>query len=150
MTHPHSNRNIVPTAVLTRSRLVSLNVVPTAVPQSTVKSLRPFKHVVNKAHSLIRRPINHIPTNKHSNFNKHVTTVKVNKVNVVQGTKGNAEKASANRGNPHKALKDKGVIDSGCSRHMTGNMSFLLDFKEINEIYVACGGNPKGGKITGK
>nr|GEU35552.1 hypothetical protein [Tanacetum cinerariifolium] len=57
---------------------------------------------------------------------------------------------SAMRGNPHQALKDKGVIDSGCSRHMTGNISFLLDFEEINEAYVAFGGNPKGGKITGK
>nr|GEY01529.1 hypothetical protein [Tanacetum cinerariifolium] len=53
MTHPHSNRNVVPTTILTRSRLVSLNAarpVSTAVPQSTVKSLRPVKHVVNKAH----------------------------------------------------------------------------------------------------
>nr|GFA01314.1 hypothetical protein [Tanacetum cinerariifolium] len=48
------------------------------------------------------------------------------------------------------ALKDKGVIDSGCSRHMTGNMSYLSDFKELNGGYVAFGGNPKGGKITGK
>nr|GEV20149.1 ribonuclease H-like domain-containing protein [Tanacetum cinerariifolium] len=53
-------------------------------------------------------------------------------------------------GNPQQALKDKGVIDSGCSRHMTGNISFLLDFKEINGGYVAFGGNPKGGKISGK
>nr|GEV13949.1 putative ribonuclease H-like domain-containing protein [Tanacetum cinerariifolium] len=53
-------------------------------------------------------------------------------------------------GNPQQALKNKGVIDSGCSRHMTGNISFLLDFKEINEGYVAFGENPKGGKITGK
>nr|GFC39284.1 ribonuclease H-like domain-containing protein [Tanacetum cinerariifolium] len=53
-------------------------------------------------------------------------------------------------GNPQHALKDKGVIDSGCSRHMTGNMSYLLDFEEINGGYVAFGGNPKGGKITGK
>nr|GEW74224.1 ribonuclease H-like domain-containing protein [Tanacetum cinerariifolium] len=35
-------------------------------------------------------------------------------------------------GNPQQALKDKGVIESGCSRHMTGNISFLSDFKEIN------------------
>nr|GFB54839.1 ribonuclease H-like domain-containing protein [Tanacetum cinerariifolium] len=54
------------------------------------------------------------------------------------------------RGNPQEALQDKGVIDSGCSRHMTGNMSYLSDFKELNEGYVAFGGNPKGGKITGK
>nr|GFB03191.1 ribonuclease H-like domain-containing protein [Tanacetum cinerariifolium] len=53
-------------------------------------------------------------------------------------------------GNPQHALKDKGVIDSRCSRHMTGNMSYLSDFEEINGGYVAFGGNPKGGKITGK
>ncbi|GJR53638.1 putative ribonuclease H-like domain-containing protein [Tanacetum coccineum] len=45
---------------------------------------------------------------------------------------------------------DQGVIDSGCSRHMTGNMSYLTDFEEIDGGYVAFGGNPKGGKITGR
>nr|GEX91861.1 ribonuclease H-like domain-containing protein [Tanacetum cinerariifolium] len=54
------------------------------------------------------------------------------------------------QGNPQHALKDKGVIDSGCSRHMTGNMSYLSDFEELNGGYVAFGGNPKGGKISGK
>nr|GFA19653.1 putative ribonuclease H-like domain-containing protein [Tanacetum cinerariifolium] len=54
------------------------------------------------------------------------------------------------QGNPQQALQDKGVIDSGCSRHMTGNMSYLFDFEELNGGYVAFGGNPKGGKITGK
>nr|GEX04812.1 retrovirus-related Pol polyprotein from transposon TNT 1-94 [Tanacetum cinerariifolium] len=53
-------------------------------------------------------------------------------------------------GNPQQALKNKGVIDSGCSRHMTGNISFLLDFKEFNGGYVAFRGNPKDGKISGK
>nr|GEU33981.1 uncharacterized mitochondrial protein AtMg00810-like [Tanacetum cinerariifolium] len=99
MTHPHSTRNVVPTTVLTRSRLMSFNAarpVPTVIPQSTVKSLRPVKHVVNKAHSPIMRPINYRPSTKNSNFNKKVNTVKVNKVNVVQGTKGNAEKALVN------------------------------------------------------
>nr|GEV52911.1 hypothetical protein [Tanacetum cinerariifolium] len=52
-------------------------------------------------------------------------------------------------GNPQHALKDKGVIDSGFSRHMTWNMSYLSDFKELNGGYVAFGGNPKGGKISG-
>ncbi|GJR66169.1 hypothetical protein Tco_0012234 [Tanacetum coccineum] len=47
-------------------------------------------------------------------------------------------------------LQDKGVIDSGCSRHMTGNMSYLTDYKEIDGGYVAFGRNPKGGKIIGK
>ncbi|GJX68374.1 hypothetical protein Tco_0304101 [Tanacetum coccineum] len=54
------------------------------------------------------------------------------------------------KGNPQIDLKDKGVIDSGCSRHMTGNVSYLTDYKEIDGGYVAFGGNPIGGKITGK
>nr|GEZ72348.1 ribonuclease H-like domain-containing protein [Tanacetum cinerariifolium] len=53
-------------------------------------------------------------------------------------------------GNPQMDLHDKGLIDSGCLRHMTGNMSYLTDYEEIDEGYVAFGGNPKGGKITGK
>ncbi|GJY19992.1 putative ribonuclease H-like domain-containing protein [Tanacetum coccineum] len=47
-------------------------------------------------------------------------------------------------------LHDQGVIDSGCSRYMTGNMSYLTDYEEIDGGYVAFGGNPKGGKIKGK
>nr|GEV16150.1 hypothetical protein [Tanacetum cinerariifolium] len=53
-------------------------------------------------------------------------------------------------GNPQHVLKDKGVIDSGCSRHMTGNMFYLSDFEELNGGYVAFGGNPKGGKSLEK
>nr|GEY24681.1 hypothetical protein [Tanacetum cinerariifolium] len=53
-------------------------------------------------------------------------------------------------GNPQYDLKDKGVIDSGCSQHMTRNMSYLSDFEELNGGYVAFGGNPKVGKISGK
>nr|GEW83730.1 hypothetical protein [Tanacetum cinerariifolium] len=55
-----------------------------------------------------------------------------------------------NEGNPQQALKDKGVIDSGCSRHMTGNINFVSNFEEFNKGYVAFGGNPKGDKISGK
>ncbi|GJX14618.1 uncharacterized mitochondrial protein-like protein [Tanacetum coccineum] len=36
-------------------------------------------------------------------------------------------------------LKNKGVIDSGCSRHMTGNKSYLTDYEEINRGFVAFG-----------
>nr|GEX34482.1 uncharacterized mitochondrial protein AtMg00810-like [Tanacetum cinerariifolium] len=45
-------------------------------------------------------------------------------------------------------LQEKGVIDSGCSRHMNGNMSYLSEYEEINSGYVAFGGDRKGGKIT--
>nr|GEX22639.1 hypothetical protein [Tanacetum cinerariifolium] len=54
------------------------------------------------------------------------------------------------KGNPQHALKDKGVIDNGCSRHMIGNISYLSDFEERNGRYVAFSGNPKGGKISRK
>nr|GEV94341.1 retrovirus-related Pol polyprotein from transposon TNT 1-94 [Tanacetum cinerariifolium] len=53
-------------------------------------------------------------------------------------------------GNPQQDLKDKGVIDSGCSRHMTGNISYLTDYEKIDGGFVAFGGNSKGGKITRK
>nr|GFA53668.1 ribonuclease H-like domain-containing protein [Tanacetum cinerariifolium] len=52
--------------------------------------------------------------------------------------------------NPQQDLKDKGVIDSGCSKHMTGNRSYLTNYEEINEGFVAFGGNSKGGKIIRK
>ncbi|GJX27136.1 hypothetical protein Tco_0233432 [Tanacetum coccineum] len=53
-------------------------------------------------------------------------------------------------GNPQIDLQDQGVFDSECARHMTGNMSYLTEYEEIDGGYVAFGGNPKGGKITGK
>ncbi|GKF87531.1 ribonuclease H-like domain-containing protein, partial [Tanacetum coccineum] len=46
--------------------------------------------------------------------------------------------------------EDQGYVDSGCSRHMIGNMSYLLDFKEFNGGYVTFGGGANGGKITSK
>ncbi|GJU77320.1 putative ribonuclease H-like domain-containing protein [Tanacetum coccineum] len=37
-----------------------------------------------------------------------------------------------NYGNLQYALQDQGIFDSGCSRHMTGNKSFLIDYQEID------------------
>nr|GEW02126.1 hypothetical protein [Tanacetum cinerariifolium] len=133
-------------AVLTRSRLVLLlasRPVNTAVPQTKVQHQRPTPHGVHKPHSPLRRPIDHRPSPPASTFHQKVTTAKAPQVNAVQDVKGNS-------GNPHHALKDKGVIDSGCSRHMIGNMSYLSDFEKINGGYVAFGGNPNSGKITSK
>ncbi|GJQ93403.1 zf-CCHC domain-containing protein [Tanacetum coccineum] len=51
----------------------------------------------------------------------------------------------------HGKLKsDQGIFDSGCSRHMTGNKSFLTDYQDIDGGFVAYAGSAKGGKITGK
>nr|GEW00306.1 ribonuclease H-like domain-containing protein [Tanacetum cinerariifolium] len=48
----------------------------------------------------------------------------------------------------HKALKRKGIVDSGCSRHMTGNKACLVDYQDYNGGPVAFGGSK--GHITGK
>nr|GEW57293.1 ribonuclease H-like domain-containing protein [Tanacetum cinerariifolium] len=118
--------------------------------------------------TMSHRPNKKLTALKNSYANKNVKTVWVKKVNtakpkaavnavkakakynVVKGNRGNAVKTSACWGNPQKHLQDKGVIDSGCSRHMTVNVLFLTNYEEIDEGYVAFGGNPKGGKITGK
>nr|GEZ19159.1 putative ribonuclease H-like domain-containing protein [Tanacetum cinerariifolium] len=106
-------------------------------------------HVRKLAHRpYVSRDIHkqHLPRHSSSNSSNsppRVTAAKASAVSAAKDKKGAW-------GNPQQALKDKGVIDSGCSRHMTGNMSYLSDFKELNGGYVAFGGNPKGGKTTGK
>nr|GFB06964.1 ribonuclease H-like domain-containing protein [Tanacetum cinerariifolium] len=114
-------------------------VLPTAA--RTVSAVKPkfsktrpkiASHVVSKSKSPLRRPFT-----RHSSSKPNTSPPRVSA-------------AKPSTGNPQQALKDKGVIDSGCSRHMTGNMSYLSDFEELNGGYVAFGGNPKGGKITGK
>nr|GEU41925.1 hypothetical protein [Tanacetum cinerariifolium] len=118
-----------------KSKLVPINAarpVTVAVPKPHVTRPRPAKPIVTKPYSPPRRHNNRSPSPKSSCFPLKVTAVKVL------------------QGNPQHALKDKGVIDSGCLRHMTGNMSYLSDFEELNGGYVAFGGNPNGGKIFGK
>nr|GEV57532.1 hypothetical protein [Tanacetum cinerariifolium] len=94
----------------------------------------------------------HVKTPRHSvqpietTFQAATSVLASPKVPVVSDAQGKQETWS----NQQQALKDNGVIDSGCSRHMTGNMSYLSDFEELNGGYVAFGGNPKGGKVTGK
>ncbi|GKA17183.1 hypothetical protein Tco_0697020 [Tanacetum coccineum] len=56
---------------------------------------------------------------------------------------------------PQKALKNKGIVDSGCSRHMTGNKAYLVEYQNYNGGPVAFGGSKdtitgKGKIITGK
>nr|GEV72414.1 putative ribonuclease H-like domain-containing protein [Tanacetum cinerariifolium] len=143
MTLPNPQRHVVLTTVLTKSKLVLIKAtrpVTAAVPKPHVTRPRQAKTIITKPYSPPRRTINRSPSPKASTFPSKVTTAKAPMVNAVKG----------NWGNPQHALKDKGVIDSGCSRHMTGNMSYLPDFKELNGGYVAFGGNPKGGKISSK
>nr|GEX97147.1 ribonuclease H-like domain-containing protein [Tanacetum cinerariifolium] len=146
MTLPNPQKHVVPTLVLTKSKLVlitSARLVTAAVLKPHVIRPRPAKTVVTKPHSSHRRNINRRPSLKASTFPPKVTAAKAPMVNAVKGVHGNW-------GNPQHALKDKEVIDNGCSRHMTENMSYLSEFEEINGGYVAFGGNPKGGKFDGK
>nr|GEV56221.1 retrovirus-related Pol polyprotein from transposon TNT 1-94 [Tanacetum cinerariifolium] len=49
-------------------------------------------------------------------------------------------------GDLQDSLKDEGYFDSGCSSHMTGNISYLTYFKEHDGGYVAFKGGAKGEK----
>nr|GEU58560.1 putative ribonuclease H-like domain-containing protein [Tanacetum cinerariifolium] len=53
------------------------------------------------------------------------------------------------KGNPQqKEYKEKRVIDSGCSRHMTGNKCYLTDFKAFDGGFVSFGDGK--GRISSK
>nr|GEZ46886.1 hypothetical protein [Tanacetum cinerariifolium] len=135
LTHSKPQKHMVPTAVLTQSKPVSntaVRPVSAALPNITVTRPRYAHHVVTKYKSPIRRHITRSPSSKTNNSPPRVTAVQ------------------ALVGNLQQALKDKGVIDNGCSRHMTWNISYLSEFEELNGGYVAFGGIPKGGKITAK
>ncbi|GJX11713.1 putative ribonuclease H-like domain-containing protein [Tanacetum coccineum] len=45
---------------------------------------------------------------------------------------------------------DQGIFDSECSRHMTGNKSYLTDYQDIDRGFVAFTGSPKrdSSKVT--
>nr|GEX48646.1 hypothetical protein [Tanacetum cinerariifolium] len=146
LTHSKPQKHRVPTAVLTQSKPVSnTDVRPVSAALSNITMTRPrhAHQVVTKFKSPIRRHKTHSPSSRTSNSPPRVTAVQALVVSATQGKQGT-------RGNPQQALKDKGVIDSGCSRHMTWNMFYLSDFEELNGGYVAFGGNPKGDKITSK
>nr|GEV19430.1 putative ribonuclease H-like domain-containing protein [Tanacetum cinerariifolium] len=121
MTLSNPQRHVIPPAVITQSKLVSIiavRLVSTVVPKIKVPRPRQSKPVVTKPNS----PLDGSLTVAHP----------------------------LRPGNPRHALKDKGVIDIGYSKHMIGNMSYLSDFEELNGGYVAFGDNPKGGKISRK
>ncbi|GJY91740.1 putative ribonuclease H-like domain-containing protein [Tanacetum coccineum] len=143
-----------------RSGLISVNVVrPVNTVQSriAVNNAGPIKNVINNAYSTTRRPFNKITAANYSNFTKRLILLREQGL-ILLGQKQFLVLLRETRemllrpqhDNPHQDLKNKGVIDSGCSRHMTGNRSYLTDYKEIDGGFVAFRGNSKGGKITGK
>ncbi|GJV08550.1 ribonuclease H-like domain-containing protein [Tanacetum coccineum] len=115
-----------------------------------VNRVRPTT-VFHKTHSPFSRPFNKTTTLR-TNFSKQkVNTAKVNAVSAVGGKRETAVKPSAGcnwrpqRHNwhndyPHRALQNKGIVDSGCSRHMTGNKAYLAEYQDFNGGPVAFGG----------
>ncbi|GKA71100.1 hypothetical protein Tco_0777239 [Tanacetum coccineum] len=133
------------------------------IPNQTSNSTSPKRPQMNQsnqrkdfsnAYSSVRRPFAK-PTAQMSHFN------------VVVGNWGSAVKTSAsynwrnNRPNfnynsgptfirtehPLKNMVDRGIFDSGCSGHMTGNKDQLEEFEEFNRGSVTFGGSK--GYISG-
>ncbi|GJW80565.1 putative ribonuclease H-like domain-containing protein [Tanacetum coccineum] len=140
-----------------------------------LNAVRPISYLSEMAHLTIKSPIHKNTTFKNSNINQRVNTIRGKNfntarpkavVNAVKENNFNAVKASAcwvwkpkhkflDHVSKHNSasitLKKFDYIDAqGRSKHMTGNMSYLIDYEEIYGGYIAFGGNPKGGKITGK
>ncbi|GJY91626.1 hypothetical protein Tco_0506822 [Tanacetum coccineum] len=122
--YPSAHINMAPRAVLMKTGQRPLNIarpVNTAHPKTTVYSARPMSPFLNQ----------------HNQLPKAVNTARPNSVvvNAVRENQGHLQK------------EDQGYVDSGCSRHITGNMSYLLNFKEFDGGYVTFGEEPKEEKL---
>ncbi|GJS98528.1 putative ribonuclease H-like domain-containing protein [Tanacetum coccineum] len=112
---------------------------------------------------VITRNVANKMTHPHPNrrFVPQAVLTKSGKINTV-GASVNTAGASVNTvvrpfntagskptGNPQqKEYKEKGIIDSGCSRHMTGNKCYLTEYEDYNGGYVSFGDGK--GRISGK
>ncbi|KAI3691993.1 hypothetical protein L6452_31797 [Arctium lappa] len=142
--------NITPaTCVSTAENINAANTVSTSSKVKTANTVTVANTVTTA---------NKVSTAKHASAAKAVSTSKtstvssthVSKLIIVTKYSKNEELKFKNLGN--QQLKGRSIwhVDSGCSRHMTGNMSCLQDFKHINGGHVAFGDNLTGGKISGK
>ncbi|GJW38564.1 putative ribonuclease H-like domain-containing protein [Tanacetum coccineum] len=147
----HRNQ-FVPKAVLTRTgkipvntaRASGTNTVNTArhnvnrqaVPTNAAMKVNTVKPIVNNA-----RP--------KSDFHKSVSPFRksLNRTTTLR-TNFSYQKVNTTEDYPHRALQNKGIVDSGCSRHMTGNKAYLAEYQDFNGGPVAFGGSK--GYITGK
>ncbi|GJV69198.1 ribonuclease H-like domain-containing protein [Tanacetum coccineum] len=149
-THPCAKKNMIPKAVLMKSGLVSVNTdrqVNAAHSKTTVNAARPMENFKTARPKAV---VNAVKGNNFNDVKASACWVWKPKHKVLDHVSKHNSASITLKRNPQMDLQDQGVIDSGCSRHMTGNMSYLTYYEEIDGGYVAFGGNPKGGKITGK
>nr|GEY53430.1 hypothetical protein [Tanacetum cinerariifolium] len=116
-------------------------------------------YAVSKSKSPLRWPFIRHPSPKPSFSPPRVNAVKPSAVSAAQNNHGKKVwkpkcpvlDHALRTSSASMTLKRFDYNDAlGRSKHMTGNMSYLSDFEELNGGYVAFGGHPKGGKITGK
>ncbi|GJY01972.1 putative ribonuclease H-like domain-containing protein [Tanacetum coccineum] len=164
--HPSAHKNIVPREVLMKTSLRSLNtarLVNTTHPKTTVYNARPMSCYFESTQSTVKRPYQTRTSLTNKNFSQKVNTAKGNFYTARPKAVNTARPKAVNTARPnsvvfnavrenqdHPQQEDQGYVGSGCSRHMTRNMSYLSDFKEFDGGYVTFGGEAKGGKITGK
>nr|GEZ62798.1 hypothetical protein [Tanacetum cinerariifolium] len=138
LTNTNPQKHMIPTTLLTQSKPVSITAV------------RPVSAAVPKIKPVEASILETTPNLTSSKTNVPAAVLTKSKPVSITAARTVSAAIPKIMGNPQYAFKDKGVIDSGCSRHITGNMSYLSDFEELNGGYVSFGGNPKGGKISGK
>ncbi|GJZ77801.1 putative ribonuclease H-like domain-containing protein, partial [Tanacetum coccineum] len=167
--HPRTHKNMTPRAVLLKSGLKPLStarLVYTGHPKPTVHYARPKTYFYKLAQSIVQRPFYKKPPLTNWHFNHKVNTVRTrivntawsyrtpvntvkprvvntarpftSQVNTVRENGVNAVKTSACWGNLQ--MYNKGFVDSGCSRYITGNIAYLSNFKEFNGGHVTFGG----------
>nr|GEW36151.1 hypothetical protein [Tanacetum cinerariifolium] len=113
--------------------------------KTTVNAARPIPYLSKTAHSTVKRPIHKNTTFKNSNINQRVNTVRGKKLNTAR-TKA---VVNALKGNNFNTLRPKAVVNAIKGNNFNAVKASAY-YKEIDGGYVAFGGNPKGGKITGK
>nr|GFB48439.1 hypothetical protein [Tanacetum cinerariifolium] len=124
----NSRRNFAPTLVLTKTGIV---------PISTARQSS------SRAAALVStaRPITAAPKPL---GNKVTSDVGKQGINVVKSSACWVWRPKI-KGDPQDALKDTRIFDNGCSRHITGNKSYLTDYQEYDGGFVAFAGSSKGG-----
>ncbi|GJX84610.1 putative ribonuclease H-like domain-containing protein [Tanacetum coccineum] len=153
-THPSIHRNMTPRVVLLKNGLTPLNTVRhvnTAHPKPAVHSAKSMSHFSKQAQSTAQRPFYKQTTLTRRSVHttkRHYNTEKPRAGNTAWSYTGPVNVVREKEGKPQQ--DDTGFVDSGCSRHMTGNIAYLSYFKEFDEGYVTFGGGAHGGRISGK
>ncbi|GKA94923.1 hypothetical protein Tco_0816961, partial [Tanacetum coccineum] len=157
MSHPYPKRSFVPQAVLTRSGKLStasaavntVRPVNTAASKQTVNHPRPINNTFKRGYSQSSRPFNRYFANKNSITKTNVNTVSVKHTTARDRAVVRNKGKGANADNPQqKEYMEKAVIDSGCSKYMTGSKCYLVEYEDYDGGLVSFGDGK--GRISGK